>query len=222
MGRRNRERKPSRKHPVRDARPLILVVSEGLNTEPSYFNGLAQQFSNRRVRVETRGGEGTPKAVVKAAKDYREEAIQTAKAAKDNNLIYEEVWCVFDRDEFTDIRDAFQMARDNGIRVAFSNPNFELWLYLHFRDQPGMKHRHDMIALVCEVVPVYDPEAKLVDISLFLDGYGEAVKRAERLCRRQDDLPLWDRNPYTDVHILTELIAAPAPEAPEPDSEPAE
>jgi len=214
MARRNRERKPARHKPSRDARPLILIVSEGLNTEPSYLNGLAKQFGNSRVRIVTRGGEGTPKAVVEAAKSYREEAIHEAKATKDNNLICEEVWCVFDRDDFKDVPDAFQTARDNGIRVAFSNPNFELWLLLHFRDQPGMKHRHDMIALVCEVVPEYDPDAKLVDIKLFIDGYDEAVKRAERLRGRPDDRHPWDRNPYTNVHILTQLITEPAPEPP--------
>ena len=72
--------------------------------------------------------------------------------------------------------------------------------------------------MVEEFVPDYE---KSVDILQFINGYLDAVKRAKRLCATVDDLPLWKRNPYTNVHELTELITAPAPEPPpEADSEP--
>ena len=48
----------------------------------------------------------------------------------------------FDVDEHPGISDAKQMARASGIKLAISNPCFELWLLLHFREQPGPQNRH--------------------------------------------------------------------------------
>jgi len=47
-----------------------------------------------------------------------------------------ELWVVFDRDENTpqEVYAAFRLARQNGIRIAFSHPCFELWLLLHFKN----------------------------------------------------------------------------------------
>jgi hypothetical protein len=49
----------------------------------------------------------------------------------------DEVWALFDRDQWDDIPHAFAEARDAGVRVAFSHPAFELWLLLHFRRFAG-------------------------------------------------------------------------------------
>jgi hypothetical protein len=50
----------------------------------------------------------------------------------------DECWCVFDVEwpqNHPHLREAVQLAKDNGIRLAVSNPCFELWLILHFEDQ---------------------------------------------------------------------------------------
>ena len=122
MGRRDRKRKTTRRKPFRDPRPRILLVCEGRNTEPDYFHGLRKQARNPRVDIRVEGGKGTPHTLVRVAKKFRDEARKQADREDDENLTYEEVWCVFDRDKFEDIPDAYQMARDNGIRIAFSNP----------------------------------------------------------------------------------------------------
>jgi len=210
MARRDRERKPSRRNPFRNPKPVILIVCEGRNTEPDYFEGLVSEFRNPRVDIELVGGKGTPKTLVAVAKEYREKALSKADKEGDENLAYDDVWCVFDRDDHLDIPDAFQMARDNGIQIAFSNPCFELWLLLHFRDQPGMKHRDAIITLVKEEIEEYDTDSKHVDINKFINGYSNAIQRSKRLSLFADDQRLWDRNPYTDVHKLTILITSPA------------
>jgi RloB-like protein len=125
---RNRYRRPGRRPAFRDPRPIMLIVCEGRNTEPQYFDQFAKFHRNSMVRVEIAPDHGVPLTVVRAAKDRRNEAINAAKREKDENLKYNSVWCVFDMDEHPHVDDAKSMARENGIHVAISNPCFELWL----------------------------------------------------------------------------------------------
>lgn len=217
--RRDRKRKSARpRERSLDPRPVVLIICEGQNTEPEYFEGLVAQFDNPRVRILALKGQGVPLTIVQTGQEQKEEAEAKARKRDDENIAYEAVWCVFDRDDHPDIPNAFAIAKAEGLHVAFSNPCFELWLLLHFREQPGMKHRDIVASLLREYVPKYDKRKKNVEIDAFIAGYPDAVKRAERLCATPDDFEVWDRNPYTDVHILTELITAPAPEAPEVDA----
>ena len=207
MSHRERKRKPARNAPSLDPRPRILIVCEGANTEPQYLNGLRSHFKNPRVQIETQGGKGVPKTLVSVAKKWRDEAIAKSFREDDENLLYEQVWCVFDIDEHPEISNAIAMARDNHIQLAISNPCIELWLLLHFRDHPGAQHRHKMKELLEEFVPGYD---KKIEIAKFIDGYPDAVRRAERLARAIDDLPEWKRNPSSGLFRLTRVMAEEA------------
>jgi hypothetical protein len=51
-----------------------------------------------------------------------------------------ERWVMFDRDQHSEIPEAFVRARQNGINVAFSNPSFDLWLLLHFTPFSGAQN----------------------------------------------------------------------------------
>jgi hypothetical protein len=55
---------------------------------------------------------------------------------------FDEIWCVFDRDEHPYVEDALALAAQHGINVAFSNPCFELWLLLHVTDLRRHTDRH--------------------------------------------------------------------------------
>jgi len=200
---RDRPRRPARRTPYKDSKPVILIVTEGEVTEPEYLNGLARATKNPRVRIKVVGGVGDPKRIVEFAKDCKIEAEEQARGAKDDNLCYDEVWCVFDIDDHARTPDARQMARDNRIEVAMSHPCFELWLWLHFADQPGMKDRHKLQEMMKKHIPNYD---KHVDYSDYAAGYDEAVKRASRLDENAKLDNDEGRNPTTGVWRLTESI----------------
>jgi RloB-like protein len=207
VGRRNRSRRPARRVPYKDSKPVILIVTEGQVAEPEYLKGLARAARNSRVDIEVRGGVGVPRTIVESAKELKRAAEKRARGAKDNNLCYDEVWCVFDFAKHPNIPDAKQMARDNGIEVAVSNPCFELWLWLHFAAQPGMQHRHRLQRTLKQHLPDYD---KHLDYSDCAVGYDEAVRRASRLdedARADNDE---GRNPTTGVWRLTESIRSDA------------
>lgn len=203
MGKRNRQRRTARREPFVDSKPIILVVTEGAATEPEYFDGFARAFHNPRVRVEVVSGAGVPKTIVETAKVLKREAEQQAEREKDDNLIYDEVWCVFDVDQHPHIPDAKQMARDNGILLAISNPCIELWLWLHFAEQPGIQHRHDLQKMMKQHVAGYD---KHVDFQYYALGYDDAVRRARRLDVAAESVGETERNPTTAVWRLTENI----------------
>lgn len=203
MGKRNRQRPRARRPSYKESKPVILIVTEGEVTEPEYLEGFAKACQNPRVRIEVVGGAGVPKSIVEAAKERKREAEKRARREKDDNLGYDQVWCVFDIDQHPNIPDARQMARDNGIDLAISNPCIELWLWLHFADQPGMQHRHKLQQMMKQHVPNYD---KHVSYSDYSDGYTEAVKRASRLDESAEADNDEGRNPTTGVWRLTESI----------------
>jgi RloB-like protein len=201
--RRNRERRPGRRTPFLEPKHRILVVCEGANTDPQYLMGFKRACHNPRVSVLVHPEHGVPKTLVELGKKAKKEADKAAKAEEDDNLRFDSVWAVFDIDEHPHIGDAVQMARDNGIDLAISNPSFELWLLLHFRDSPGMKGRKEMTRILKKYVADYD---KHVDYDLYKAGYTAAVTRAVKL----ETLVLGDNkhetNPTTGVHRLTESI----------------
>jgi hypothetical protein len=201
--RRNRERRPARGVPRLNPKPRILVFCEGENTEPQYIEAFRKWCRNPRVDVEIAKERGVPLTLVHAARERKRHAEKEARKAKDDNVAYDEVWCVSDVDAHPGLPDARQMARDNNIELAISNPCFELWLLLHFRESPGMRHRHDLQGMLRGVVPGYD---KHVRFELFKEGYSTAVTRAQRLDAQAAEDGEEGRNPTTGVYRLTTSI----------------
>jgi len=136
---RNRSRRQGRPLPFREPRPTILVVTEGEVTEPEYLHGLQRACRNPRVTIKVADQHGVPATLVRIAKQEKQEAEARAERERDENLAYDSVWCIFDIDDHPAIGETKEMARDNGIRLAISNPCIELWLLLHFRDNPGYR-----------------------------------------------------------------------------------
>jgi RloB-like protein len=202
--RRNRKRRPGRRTPFRKPRPLILIVCEGEITEPEYLKGFANAFRNPLVEIRIAPEHGfDPKTLVEIAKQYKKDAEKRARKENDDNLMFDGVWVVFDVDEHRKVPDALQMARDNVIEVALSNPAVELWLLLHFRDSPGMKDRKEVSALLKKFIGGYDKHVNYAD---YADGYSQAVTRAAKLDKMALKSGQLGCNPTTGVYKLTESI----------------
>ena len=116
-GRSSRDRKPVK---LLKPRPRILIVCQGERTEPNYFNAF------RIADVEVIHGRGDPLQIIaEAEKKYAQDSY------------YDQVWCVFDRDDFpqfdVDIARVEMLRRQKKpFRAAWSNFCFELWYLLHF------------------------------------------------------------------------------------------
>ena len=172
-------------------------------TEPEYLRGLQRACRNPRVTIEVAKEHGVPMTLVRIAKEYKEDAEAKARREGDDNLAYDCVWCVFDVDDHPAVGEADVMARDNGIHLAISNPCIELWLLLHFSDNPGMQHR-DTIRQRLKDARAGLREARR--LRTYSAGYAEAVARATKMDRDAREAQEPHRNPTTGVYELTELI----------------
>lgn len=203
MSRRDREKRPARRGTPRHPLPRLLIVCEGAVTEPRYFRAFWEWCRNPRVQISIPRDRGVPYTLVSLARDMKDEAAARAKAERDENLAFDEVWCVYDTDEHPRLNDARQLAASKGIELAVSNPCFELWLLLHFRESPGARDRHEVQELLATFIRGYQ---KLPPMDALLPRYELAKERAARLGRDADQSGEAGRNPTTRVHRLTESI----------------
>ncbi|RLE29256.1 MAG: RloB domain-containing protein [Acidobacteria bacterium] len=202
--RRNRDRRPARRSAARNPKRRLLVVCEGKRTEPDYIRGYERHVRNTTVKIQIPDDRGEPKKVVEIAKEMKRTAEAEAKRQGDSYLDFDEVWCVFDRDDHDRFYDACTMARDNGFELAVSNPCVELWLLLHFRESPGPQHRDDLSRMLRRYLPGYD---KRIDFDEVVDGVKNAANRARRLDADASEMGESGRNPTTGFYRLTDSIS---------------
>lgn len=206
MTARDRQRREARRKPFREPKRRILVVCEGARTEPDYIRGFERHSRNAAVEVECVPAVGVPLTVVRHADGRKDKAEKDARRQDDPFLKFDEVWCVFDIDEHPHLNEARQLAQARQIELAVSNPCFELWLLLHFREPPGSRHRHDVQRLMREHISDYD---KKPDFAHFAAGIDAACRRAERLDRDAANENEAGRNPTTGVHRLVASLSRP-------------
>lgn len=165
----------------------FLIVTEGKRTEPLYFRGIQKQIKEKiggvvdvkEAPVIDIHGEGcsTGKLI--------EVADKIVKAAK---ILYQNVWVVFDKDDFLDFNQAIAQGTDKGYKVAWSNQSFEYWLYLHFRYSDTALHRDEWKKKLDEIFKQnnlgdgtyhknYEEIYNMVNI---YDGVNTAIKNAKR------------------------------------------
>jgi hypothetical protein len=137
------------------------------------------------------------------AAKMKREAGNAAKRSGDPNLLFDEVWCVFDVDEHHYLPEARQQAADNGIHVALSNPCFELWVLLHFRNQTAHIDRHKVQHACREHLPAYE---KTLPCDILFERYSFALDRAKKLDAWQQSRNKAEGNPYTAVFLLVEKL----------------
>ena len=123
---------------IRHYKEFFLIVCEDESTEPCYFNKVFKEEFEKilpkdTIRIETVGTGQNSVSVVKKA--ISERVIRTEIIQKD----IDHVWAVFDKDDLDQnettrkrFEDAFTLARENAVKIAYSNECFELWLLLHF------------------------------------------------------------------------------------------
>lgn len=194
-----------RSSPRREPRQRVLVLCEGEVTEPKYLKALRHEYRSQLVDVEVVPDCGVPKTLVESAVARKKDAERQARRWGDPYLKYDEVWCVFDVDAHPNLAEAKQQARDNGLYVALSNPCFEVWILLHFRDQRAHQERGRIQEACREYLPGY---AKEVPYDRVREHYAAAVQRADALLEWQRQQGRPEGNPTTLVHRLTERIVS--------------
>lgn len=191
--------------PRKQRRPVVYLICEGKETEIQYF----RRFRTRECLIEIVPKESQHKEALSLVQHAKDVLKQEPYYPNDGD----KVWCVFDRDDNTNqnLYAAEQLAEHLGYQVAFSNPCFELWILLHFRDQRAeLLNADDVIAVlrVGRYLPQYEKNMDIYDqLSL---QQAEAVVRAERRMDslNKDRIRVISResNPATTIHTLVQYL----------------
>jgi hypothetical protein len=182
-------------------RRRVLIVCEDSKSACHYFESF--KIGPKRAEVFPLGtGMNTDSLV--------EEAIRRTSRAAHDGQPYNEAWCVFDRDSFPleNYCRAFQLARANGIRVAWANEAFELWYLLHFNYHDTGISRIDYKARLKHCGLEYDKADRTI-YDQVKDRQETAFKHARRLERYWNEMGERfpeRRNPSTNVHKLVDFL----------------
>lgn len=196
---RNAHRVPNLKRPGprREPKRRFILFCEGAKTEPAYFEAIKRARSSTLIAVEIVPAVGVPMTIAERA---AEEA-QTHRHRRGRRDSFEEgdqIWAVFDRDAHPHFEKAVMLCEQHGVKVARSDPCFELWLILHERDYDRPCDRHEAQRKF-ECRPEYDFDALVRRVE-------EAESRAEAQLRRREAEGAPCGNPSTTVFRLTRAI----------------
>lgn len=189
----------------------IFIACEGSNTEPLYFEKLNEIMEDE---------EDFPYAVtVYPDKEVDEkpktDAIGLINVAIERKEDFDELWVVFDKDGYTKHKEAFGLAKENGINIAFSSISFESWVLLHFeRNNTLFAKSANIIDEKFHKNATYlNDYAKSGDYNVYpkiKDRTKEAFSNASWLRNWMNfvrpNYISYEVNPYTDVDFLVKKL----------------
>jgi hypothetical protein len=193
--------KLGRKQGIKITNPRILIVCEGLKTEKFYFQGIGQvlRLPSLAFRVVPSDWGTTPEKVVA----YGEFLSKTDS--------WDEVYCVFDRDDHQYYDEALRKAKllESSLKnkeknqVFFqaipSNPCFELWYLIHYENLTREEHRDAVQNKLKKYIPDYEKNLRHMWNLLYPDKE-KAIAHALVLRKRKEETN--NPNPSTDVDLL--------------------
>lgn len=192
------------------ARNIFYIITNGEQNEQNYFRLLKSKHSIYDVKVIFQNAD--PIGLV----DY------ASKLIKDAN----QVWCVFDIDytyEENRLLPALKTASKTGVKVAYSNMAFEVWLISHYEkcDKVLYVDRYqkelDRIFKENGIKITYDKTDEKIMKKYFISKYKQAVENAkiiyQKFVKNYNDnhknskiFPVWEWNSSTTVYKLVEAL----------------
>jgi hypothetical protein len=182
----------------------VLILCEGIETEPNYFASFS--IKDKLIEVQVEGaGRGKDSLV--------ELAINKKIKAERKKESFAVVWCVFDRDSKpSDIKDshkfnrAIDLARSSQIKVAYSNDSFEIWYILHYKFLTSAwtrdRYSKELSNLLGEKYAKNDENM----YNKLLDKQKTAIKNAKKLMENYKPHNPEKDNPCTTVFRLVEFL----------------
>lgn len=197
----------SRRRPSVEPNKKIVVICEGQITEPNYLRIFSRLFRNPLVVVEVIPKGGPIRSLVEKAKVRKDALIREGRRSRDSFDKNFEVWGMADVDAHPKLSEALSVANDSGIKMALSNPCFEIWGVFHFELQDGGIDRHAAQHRLEKLMPGYLHSGNPVFChTIVFSRYDVALQNAKLALRRREEEGTPRGNPSTNVHELLELI----------------
>lgn len=184
-----------------------LIVCEGKQTEPNYFNGLKKKINeNYGSKVDVL----IPSIEIKGTGENTTALVKyTDKFVNYSNKRYGQVWVVFDKDDYSD--EQFDKAiKTCEYNVAWSNPNFELWILSHFKKGNRYISKDGVLQELSKEFQrngLGDYAKNDVNIFDKVTGEGKlhtAIKNCEYMEELNKDGQASQKNPMTRVYKIVE------------------
>ena len=204
----------SRESGNREPKPdSFLIITEGKQTEPNYFNGLADYINKRfgksiDVEMPTIEAQGEGKCTVSLVN-------AAAQIATRSKILYSETWVLFDKDDFDDFDEAVELCKSYRFCPGWSNQCFEFWLLLHFVYCDAALHRTVIFEKLNQIFKDYKIcetgyNKNNKDLFEHVTSYGsikKAVRYAERIdMQYAENTPPSKCDPCTKVYILIQKL----------------
>ncbi len=178
-----------------------LIVTDTEATERCYFNGLHDSLPY----------EIQDKLVIRVVETKTRNMLEKCMELTAYEAQYRMPWIVFDRDQVKDFDVIIHEAREKGIRVGWSNPCFEIWIYAYFGSMPAL---HESWTCCSEYGKVYESRTgqkySKADSNIYSrickNGDEEkAIRIAQQKyeqCKREGKIKPSEMWPCTTVHEL--------------------
>lgn len=200
----------------------IYIVCEGTNTEPNYFNEIAQEdrvFERLAITIYP-SEEERDKGLDNQGESIKTDAKNLVKIAREYGRDYDEVWVVFDKDGYTKHEEAFENAQkpekgEKIVNIAFSSIAIEHWILLHYeQNKTAFNKSRDVIKYLSdEDYFVEDPKDENILIYSQLQEKTEtAIQNAAWLRREMEtellanDGKIYELNPQVTVDELVRKL----------------
>ncbi len=192
---------------TRETRKKFLIVCEGEKTEVNYFKAFTVP-NKIEVRVK---GEG------KNSLSLVEKAIKIIDNLKQDDS-FDQIWCVFDKDNCSkeQFNQAERLAKENNVKIAYSNEAFEIWFILHFQYLDIATSRSEYLTILTKQMQKYGLlneqekyEKNREDMYEKLKPYQRtAITNAAKLIQDRDEAKKhpFDANPSTTVQELVQEL----------------
>ena len=179
----------------------ILIVCEGEKTEPNYFKGLMNELRLSGVQITGESG-SSPSSVVAFAKERYEQE-------ESAGFPFNQVFCVFDKDNHTTYEQALTQIREmrpnNVFHAIVSVPAFEYFLLLHYEFTTSPFTSKQVLSALKKYIPKYRKGKENIfnDVRDKLEtAKANAKKSMIDAAKNNTD------NPSTKAHELVEFMQA--------------
>ena len=194
-------KRPINKFKERTFKQKVLILCEG-KTEENYFNAMKEDFGlPKTISVSVFQSNKTD------CKGIVEDAIKRAK--KDSVEI---IFVVFDHDNQSNRKEAFELADTKCVKIYFSSICFEIWYFYHFKNSTKNFSSEAELEIELKKCNGFENYTK-VDFKHYftLKDKLEYAKVNAKSIRKSvindnDDVKVYDLNPHTNIDELVEYL----------------
>ncbi len=183
-------------------KPVCALILEGRNkTEKLYFGNFNTRNAPYILKLISAEDTDPLRMAKKADEIWKKNGMQTEDDEK--------VFCLVDLDLSKTKYEQVEKAKKKYPNVQFvlSNPCFEIWLLYYFTEYPAVVSSSQKVKdELRRFVPNYTENTDVIAEYRLQDHYAVAINRAVKRQMNQDTDSVVDRNPYTEMHELVELL----------------